>query len=99
MPARNRTIAEVIGLSEERLEGDFKIRRPLDPEESKRLHDREVMALRLTAWISAGALVLTMALSWLFLHYGRPEQAEKVVATVVGLVGGIGIGRATAPRG
>lgn len=81
-PSGNGTPARWIG-----------IRRPDDPEKASRDHDKEMLALRLTAWISGGALVLSFALCWLFLHYNRPEQAEKVVATAIGVIGGIGIGR------
>jgi hypothetical protein len=69
------------------------IRRAEDPEKARRHHDKEMLARRLTAWISGEALVLSFALCWLFLHYNRPEQAEKIVATAIGVIGGIGIGR------
>ena len=99
MAVKHTGIAQRLGVPPESIEGDFKIRRPEDPQQARRAHEKEMLVLRLTGWLSVASLVLALALCWLFLHYGRPEQAEKVVATVIGLIGGIGIGRTTASKG
>jgi hypothetical protein len=93
--SKHTGIAEILGVSSDLIEGDFKIRRPDDPQRIKYAHEKEMLVLRLIGWLSGAALLLAFALSWLFLYYGKPEQAEKVVATVIGFIGGIGIGRYT----
>ena len=93
MPPRKAGVADMLGVPPESIEGDFKIRRPEDPLKAQREHEREVLTLRILGWFSGGALVLTFLLCWLFLYDNRPEQAEKVVATVIGLIGGIDIGQ------
>jgi hypothetical protein len=44
--------------------------------------------------LSVAGCLLALAL-WRLLYYGKPEQAEKVVALVIGMIGGIGLGRST----
>jgi hypothetical protein len=95
MAKQHTGIAELFGVPPDALEGDFKIHRPEDPQKIKYAHDKEMLLLRLIGWLSGAGLLLAFALSWLFLYYGKPEQAEKVVATVIGFIGGIGIGRYT----
>lgn len=73
-------------------------RRPEDHEEAGRDHERGLLALRMACGISLASLVFAAFLCRLFLHYGRPEQAEKVVATPVGIAGGFGLGRAWAVK-
>jgi hypothetical protein len=92
------SIAEMLGIPPDALEWEIQSRRPDDPQKVKQLHEKEMLVLRLTGWLSGAALLLALALCWLFLHYGKPEQAEKVVATVIGLVGGIGLGRTTVSK-
>jgi hypothetical protein len=98
LPAKQVSIAEALGVPLESVEADIKLRRPEDPEKAQRDHDRGMLVLKMGWGLSIGALALAFALCWLFLYYGKPEQAEKVVATLVGLVGGIGIGRGWAAK-
>jgi hypothetical protein len=87
-------IAEALGVPREAIEVDLKIRRPEDPQKAQRDHHREMLILRIIWSLSGASRALALTLCWLFLYYGKPEQAEKVVATVIGLIDGIGLGRA-----
>ena len=98
MATKQAGIAEMLGFPPESIEGDFKIRRPEDPRKVKHAHDKEMLLLWLTGGLSVVGCVLSFALCWLFLYYGKPEQAEKVVAAVIGLIGGLGIGRTTVSK-
>lgn len=94
MPTRPvPTLAELIGAPPGSIEGEWKVRRPENPEAVRRDHERDILATKIKAWLAGGALGLAFALCALFLHYERPEEAEKVVATLIGFVGGLGIGR------
>jgi hypothetical protein len=93
MPPLKADLADVLGVPPESIEAVIKIRIPEGPSKAQREHAREMITLRILGWFSGGALVLTFLLCWLFLYYNRPEQAEKVVATVIGFIGGIGIGQ------
>src|SRR5438132_14250486 len=88
-------VADILGVPSNSIDWNLKSYRPEDPQKIKYAHDKEMLVLRLIGWLSGAALLLAFALSWLFLYYGKPEQAEKVVATVIGFIGGIGIGRYT----
>jgi hypothetical protein len=95
MAAKLAGIAKMMGVPPESIEGDFRIRRPDDPLKVKHSHDKEMLVLWLTGILSVSGCLLALALCWLFLDYGKPEQAEKVVALVIGMIGGIGLGRTT----
>lgn len=94
MPAKQVSIAETLGVPLESVEVDIKVRKQEDPDKVQRDHEKGILVLKIAAGLSGAALALAAFLCWLFLHYGKPEQAEKVVATMVGVVGGFGIGRA-----
>jgi hypothetical protein len=92
-------VAQFFGDRPEPIGSDFKIIRPDDPEEARRAREKARMVRKLTVLVAGTAFALALALCWLSLHHDKADQAEKVVATAIGLVGGIGIGRAIASKG
>jgi hypothetical protein len=92
MAVNKATVADALGVPTDQLEADIKIRPPKDADESRRVHTRDLVALGIRAAVILGAMLLTYGLSSLFIQSGKPELAEKVVATLIGLIGGIGIG-------
>jgi hypothetical protein len=66
-------------------------------EDSRREHERAMFSLKLTAGMGIAAFALIFGLCWLFLAYQKSDQIEKIIALLIGLVGGlasgIGIGR------
>ena len=68
-------------------------------EESKREHARQMRSMTILGiWVGSIPILIGL-LCWLFLYYGKSEQVEKIIALVVGAVGGFGIGRASKDRG
>jgi hypothetical protein len=51
-------------------------------------HERQVMLT-----LTIGVLGSVVLLCWLFLWYGKPELTANIVTLVVGLAGGVGLGR------
>lgn len=102
MATKQAAIADVLGVPPDSIEGEFKFRRPDDPQEKQRAHEKDMLILKIKAGLGVGVTFLAVALPWLFLQYGNPEQAEKVVATVLGALfgafGGYGVGRAASGR-
>ena len=93
MPRKQVGIPETLGFPTKLVEGEFRIIRPEAPEEKQHAHERKMLMLRLPIRTFGIASVLTVALCWLCLHYGKPEIAERVVATVMGAIGGFGAAR------
>ncbi len=56
-------------------------------------------SMNLMAIMGALGLATIFALCWLFLVYNKSDQVEKIITLIVGLIGGFGVGRATAPKG
>lgn len=63
--------------------------------EGKRTHDREIEQGRLTAGIIVGGFLSVFALCWLFLWFKETEHLDAIIALVIGMAGGFGIGKAT----
>lgn len=96
MPApKQANILEAMGLDPNQSFVDIRMRNLEAPEIAQRDHERGLLVLKIAAGLSGAALALAVFLCWLFLYYGKPEQAEKVVATMVGVIGGFGLGRAS----
>jgi hypothetical protein len=51
-------------------------------------HERQVMLT-----LTIGVLGSVVLLCWLFLWYGKPELTANIVTLIVGLAGGVGLGR------
>jgi hypothetical protein len=65
----------------------------------EREHKRQLIHMYLMAVLGGAAMIAIIGLCWLFLSYQKSEQVEKIIALIVGLVGGFGVGRATASKG
>lgn len=65
--------------------------------ERKQEHERRMLAMRLQTAVVFGALILIGILCWMFLTFDKTETLEKVIALMIGLVGGgiggFGVGR------
>jgi hypothetical protein len=64
--------------------------------DGERHHQEELAKIASHRWYFGGAIVSVLALCWLFLWYGKTEHLDAVLAAIVGLAGGFGLGRATA---
>ena len=81
----------------------------LDPEGVKQLlkqseksdereHHRQMRSMNLTAVMIGVSFLVIFALCLLFLAYGKSEQVDKIITLIAGLIGGFGVGRATASK-
>lgn len=63
-----------------------------DEGDKRRSHVRDLVVIGVQTLVILGSFVLVYLLSALFLERGKPEQAEKIVVAVLGILGGIGLG-------
>ena len=68
-------------------------------EDSRRDHARQMRSMTILGIWVGSIPVLIGLLCWLFLYFGKSEQVEKIIALVIGAVGGFGLGRASKDRG
>ena len=68
---------------------------PEAPEAAERAHAREMRSMAWRGGLAAGLMASAVILFIAALAFGKPELAEKVVATAIGALGGFGFAKAT----